>query len=152
MGPEANRLETIVVLLVEDSPTDADLTREAFRETRVPVDLRIVKDGDEALDFLHGRPPHEDAPRPDVILLDLNMPRKSGHEVLGELEGAPRLRRIPVIVLTSSEDEEDVHRAYGLSANCYITKPVDVDEFLAVIRSIDDFWLDLVTLPRREEQ
>lgn len=139
----------IEILLVEDSLGDVRLTQEALREGKVHNRLSVVPDGVEALAFLRREGRHASAPRPDVILLDLNLPRKDGREVLAELKSDERLRRIPVVILTTSQDERDVLRAYDLHANCYITKPVDLDQFIAVVRSIETFWLTIVTLPER---
>ncbi len=137
----------IVILLVEDNAGDVRLTREAFREGKVGNELAVATDGVEALAFLRREPPHANAPRPDLILLDLNIPKMDGRQVLAEIKSDPSLRRIPVVILTTSKAEEDVARSYDLHANCYITKPVDFDKFLAVVRSIDDFWLTVVDLP-----
>ena len=136
-----------LILLVEDNPGDVRLLQEALRECRMDVALAVAQDGVEALDILNRRGPHHGARRPDLILLDLNLPGINGREVLFEVKSDPELRRIPVIVMTTSKAEQDVHRAYNLNANCYITKPVDLDEFLHVVRSIEDFWLNVVTLP-----
>lgn len=138
----------VEVLLVEDNPGDVRLTQEAFKEGRVLVNLTVAADGVEALDVLNRRGRFTNAQRPDLILLDLNLPRKSGREVLQEVKASDDLRRIPVIVMTTSKAEADIHRAYNLNANCYVTKPVELDEFLEVVRSIEDFWLTIVTLPR----
>jgi CheY-like chemotaxis protein len=137
----------IDILLVEDSPGDVRLTREALAEGKVRNRLSVVADGMEAMDFLRRRRRFADAPRPDLILLDLNLPRKDGREVLEEVKADPDLRRIPVVVLTTSRTEEDILRSYNLHANCYITKPMDLDKFFAVIKAIDDFWLTVVRLP-----
>ena len=139
----------IEILLVEDSPADVRLTREALREAKVANELHTVADGVLALAFLHRRPPYENAPRPDLILLDLNLPRMDGREVLNDIKSTPDLRTIPVVVLTSSDAEEDVARSYDLHANCYVRKPVELQSFLDVIQSIDDFWLSVVRLPGR---
>ena len=139
----------VEILLVEDSPGDARLTKEALREGKVRNNLHVVPDGVEALAFLRRAGKYGPVPRPDVILLDLNLPKKDGREVLAEIKEDDDLRRIPVVVLTTSQDERDVLRAYELHANCYITKPVDLDQFIAVIRSIESFWLTIVTLPER---
>lgn len=136
----------VEVLLVEDNPGDVRLTQEAFKDGRVFVNLTVASDGVEAMEFLRGDGVHA-KPRPDLILLDLNLPRKSGREVLEEIKADDVLKRIPVIVMTTSKAEQDIHRAYNLNANCYVTKPVDLDEFLNVVRSIEDFWLTIVTLP-----
>lgn len=137
----------IEILLVEDSPSDAGLTKEALSEGKVLNNLHVVTDGEAALEFLHRKGDYREAPRPDLILLDLNLPRKDGREVLAEIKSTEDLKRIPVVVLTSSKDEQDVHTAYGLHANCYITKPVDLDQFMRVIQTVDNFWLEVVTLP-----
>ena len=137
----------IEILLVEDNPGDARLTLEALKEGRVRNRLAHVWDGVEALAYLRGEGPHAGARRPDLILLDLNLPRKDGREVLAEIKADERWKRIPVVVLTTSQSDEDIHRAYNLNANCYIAKPVDFDEFMRVIRTIQDFWLTIVKLP-----
>ena len=138
---------SVEILLVEDNPDDIDLTIEAFKESSSSSHLHVVEDGVEALEFLRRRGAHEAAPRPDLILLDLNLPRKSGYEVLQEIKTDPQLRQIPVVVLTTSAADTDVVRSYELAANCYITKPVDLDEFLSVVRLVDRFWRDVATLP-----
>jgi len=140
-------VQPIEILLVEDNPGDVRLTQEALRDAKVQNRVSIVQDGVEALEFLHRHGVYADAPRPDVILLDLNLPRKDGREVLAEVKADPNLRRIPVVVLTTSEADEDILRAYNLNANCYITKPVDFEQFFKVIHSIEDFWLSIVKLP-----
>ncbi len=137
----------LVILLVEDNPADVRLTREAFREGKIQNTLHVVQDGVEALAFLRRQGPHTEAPRPDLILLDLNLPRKDGREVLAEIKDDPLLRRIPVVILTTSRSEADVLRTYDLHANCYVTKPVDLEQFFEVIRSVETFWLVAVTLP-----
>lgn len=137
----------IHILLVEDSPSDAELTKEALGEAKVANRLTLVEDGIQALRFLRQLAPYENASRPDLILLDLNLPRKDGREVLTEIKADPQLRTIPVVVLTTSQAEQDVLQAYELQANCYITKPVDFSQFLKVVRSIEDFWLAVVRLP-----
>ena len=137
----------IEVLLVEDNPADVRLTEEAFKEARVINRLSVVCDGVEAMDFLHRAGQYRAAPRPDLILLDLNLPRKSGREVLQEVKADPLLRRIPVMILTTSNAAQDRQGAYNLHANCYLAKPVDFDEFLSVVRSIEHFWCNIVTLP-----
>jgi CheY-like chemotaxis protein len=137
----------VSILLVEDNPGDIRLTQEALREGRVHNELQVARDGVEALDLLCRRGRFADAARPDLILLDLNLPRKDGREVLAELKADESLRRIPVVVLTTSRAEEDIMTSYDLHANCYIAKPVDLDRFIAVVRSIDQFWLSLVELP-----
>lgn len=140
----------IEILLVEDNPGDVRLTIEALKEGKVRNTLSVTKDGVEALAFLRREGPHAKAPRPDLILLDLNLPRKDGREVLAEIKEDPVLRRIPVVVLTTSKAEEDILRTYDLHANCYITKPVDLDQFISVVRSIDEFWLAVVRLPPKD--
>lgn len=144
--PEGRAIE---VLLVEDSPGDVRLTQEAFADAKMSNNLQVVNDGIEAMRFLRREEPYQEARLPDLILLDLNMPRMDGREVLAELAGDHELSHIPVVVLTSSAAEEDIVRSYELNANCYITKPVDLDQFLAVIAKIDDFWLRVVKLPPR---
>jgi CheY-like chemotaxis protein len=139
------------ILLVEDNPADARLTCEALREGKIRNNLHHVHDGVEALAFLRHEGVHAEAPTPDLILLDLNLPRKDGRELLNELKQDPLLRLIPVVVLTTSEAEEDVLHSYQLHANCYITKPVELDKFIAIVRAIENFWLAIVTLPTREE-
>jgi CheY-like chemotaxis protein len=138
---------SIEVLLVEDNPGDVRLTREALRDGKVSNNLSIAPDGVEALRFLRREGPYADAPRPDVVLLDLNLPKKDGRQVLQEMKADPALRTIPVVILTSSDAERDISGAYELQANCYITKPVDLDQFITVVRSIEDFWFSIVKLP-----
>ena len=138
----------IEILLVEDSPTDALLTREALEQSKIINQLHHVENGVEALAFLRGAAPYIGTPRPDLILLDLNLPKKSGIEVLQEIKMDEDLRVIPVVVLTTSKSEEDIVKSYNLHANCYIIKPVDFDKFTAVIQSIREFWFSVVTLPR----
>lgn len=138
----------VEILLVEDNPGDVRLTVEALHESKVRNHLSVAKDGVEALEYLRRQGTFKNAARPDVILLDLNLPRKDGREVLAEIKADPDLMSIPVVVLTTSRAEEDVLRMYDLHANCYISKPVDLDQFLAVVRSIETFWLEIVTLPQ----
>ena len=140
-------VKPIELLLVEDSEPDVNLTVEALHEAKVKNRLSVVEDGIEAMDFLHRRNGYEEAPRPDLIFLDLNLPRKDGRQVLSEIKSDPSLKRIPVVILTTSKGEEDVLRAYNLHANCYITKPVDFNRFLEVVKSIEQFWLTIVRLP-----
>ena len=142
-------VEPINILLVEDNPGDVRLTIEALREGKVHNHLSVARDGVEALAFLRQEAPFADAPRPDVILLDLNLPKKDGREVLAEIKADDQLRRIPVVVLTTSKAEEDILRSYALHANCYVTKPVDLEQFITVVRSIEDFWFSIVRLPNR---
>jgi CheY-like chemotaxis protein len=137
----------VVVLLVEDDPGDVLMIREAFEDNKVRNELHISSDGEDALRFLRQEEPHAGAPRPDLVLLDLNLPRKDGREVLAEIKADERLRTIPVVVLTTSEAEEDVLRSYALHANAYVTKPVDFDRFIDVVRQIDDFFVTVVKLP-----
>ena len=137
----------IEVLLIEDSPTDILMTQEALEEGRLLNQLHVVEDGAAALAFLRRQGQYATSPRPDLILLDLNLPRKSGQEVLAELKADEELKSIPVVILTTSKAEEDVVKSYGLHANCYITKPVDFEQFINVVRSIENFWLCLVRLP-----
>jgi CheY-like chemotaxis protein len=138
---------TIHVLLVDDSPTDAMLTREALEHAKTPNRLHVVENGVEAMEFLHRVGKHAAAPRPDIILLDLNMPRKNGQEVLVDIKSDENLKAIPVVVLTTSKTGPDVIEAYAHHANCYITKPVDFDAFVEVLLSIQSFWFNVVTLP-----
>jgi len=135
------------ILLVEDNPADVRLTEEALKEDKVPINLSVVGDGVEALKFLNRKAKYSDAPRPDLILLDLNLPRKNGREVLEDIKEDPNLRRIPVVILTVSKDKQDIMKSYDRHANCYITKPVDLDQFITVVKSIEDFWLKIVKLP-----
>ena len=137
----------VQILLVEDNPGDVRLTREALRDAKVRNNLHVVADGAEALAFLERRGQYADVPRPDVILLDLNLPRKSGREVLDEIKNNPAFSQIPVVVLTSSQAEQDVLESYRLRANAYVTKPVGFEQFLSVIRSFEQFWLQIVRLP-----
>jgi CheY-like chemotaxis protein len=138
---------SIEILLVEDSPGDVRLTQEVLKEAKVRNQLHVVGDGAEAMTFLRREGKYADAPRPDLILLDLNLPKKDGREVLCEIKSDENLRRIPVVILTISKSEEDVFKSYDLHANCYITKPVDLNQFLRVVKSIEDFWLTIVKLP-----
>jgi two-component system, chemotaxis family, response regulator Rcp1 len=140
-------VKPIELLLVEDSEPDVRLTKEALLEAKVKNRLSVVEDGVEAMAFLRREGDYSDAPRPDLILLDLNLPRKDGRQVLKEIKSDESLKRIPVVVLTTSKSEEDILRAYDLHANCYITKPVDFNRFMDVVKTIEDFWLTVVTLP-----
>ncbi len=137
----------IEILLVEDNPGDVRLTQEALREGKVKNNLHVARDGVEALAFLRREGIHKDAVRPDLVLLDLNLPRKDGREVLAEIKADPALKMLPVVVLTTSSAENDIVNTYSLHANCYITKPVDLEQFVKVVKSIDDFWLTVVRLP-----
>lgn len=140
---------TIEILLVEDNPGDIRLTQEALKTGHLANNLRVVRDGVEALAFLRRRGRHADAPRPDIILLDLNLPRKDGREVLEEIKEDDDLKRIPVVVLTTSDDETDIVTSYNLHANCYITKPVDMNRFVDIVKTIESFWFRIVKLPTR---
>ena len=144
-GPRGRAIE---ILLVEDNPGDVRLIQEALRDGKVWNNPHVVTDGEAALDFVYRRGVYGDSPRPDLVLLALTLPKKDGREVLAVIKGDPDLRRIPVVVLTTSKEEEDVLRAYNLAANCYVAKPVEFDEFMKVIRMIEDFWLTIVALPR----
>ncbi len=144
---DATRATPVEILLVEDNPGDVRLTREALKEGKVYSNLHWAKDGVEALEFLRRQGKFADVPRPDIILLDLNLPKKDGREVLSEIKNDDDLKRIPVVILTTSKAEEDVLRSYQLHANCYVTKPVDLEKFIVVVQSIDRFWLTVVTLP-----
>jgi len=139
----------VEILLVEDNPGDIRLTQEGLKETKMLNNLHVAMDGVEALDFLLKRGKHTNATRPDLILLDLNLPKIDGRELLKQIKTDENLKRIPVVILTSSRAEEDIIKTYNLHANCYITKPVDFNQFLHVIRSIDNFWLGIVKLPER---
>ena len=137
----------VVILMVEDNPTDVLIAREGFLHAKMRNTLHVADDGIEAIEFLNQRGKYVDAPRPDLIVLDLNMPRKNGQEVLAEIKADDNLKNIPVVILTTSKSEDDITKAYGLHANCYISKPVDFDEFTEVVQRIQDFWLSVVTLP-----
>jgi CheY-like chemotaxis protein len=139
----------IQILLVEDDPGDVLITREAFADNKVRNQLSVVSDGEAAMAFLRREGEFASAPRPDLILLDLNLPRKAGHEVLAEVKSDADLQRIPVVILTTSDAEEDILRSYDLHANAYVTKPVDFERFLNVVRQIDDFFVSVVKLPGR---
>ena len=138
----------VQILLVEDNPGDVGLTLEALKEATLPNKLTVVKNGADALSLLRRQGQHAGAARPDLILLDLNLPKKDGRKVLAEIKGDGNLKRIPVVVLTTSEDEQDVLESYNLHANCYIVKPLDLDRFITVVKSIEDFWLRIVVLPK----
>lgn len=146
MGPKQG-FRLIDILLVEDNPGDADLAREALEGNKMCNPLRVVKDGVQAMEYLRREGKYAGVPRPDVILLDLNLPRKDGREVLAEIKADEDLKSIPVVILTSSVAEEDVLKSYNLHANCYITKPIDVSQFFKVVRAIESFWLGIVALP-----
>lgn len=148
MGRDQNQ-RAVDLLLVEDNPGDVRLTEEALKDGPVQVNLSVAKDGVEAVEFLTRTGRFQNAPRPDLILLDLNLPRKNGREVLAEIKSDPDLRQIPVVVMTTSKSEQDIERAYELNANCYITKPIELDDFLGVVHSIEDFWLTKAMLPTK---
>lgn len=135
------------ILLLEDNPGDIDLTREALEESGMNYHLNVVRDGEEAIAFLQREGKYADAPRADIILLDLNLPKMDGREVLAKIKTDPGLRRIPVVVLSTSAAEQDILKSYDLHANCYITKPVDFEQFIAVVKAVETFWLDIVKLP-----
>jgi two-component system, chemotaxis family, response regulator Rcp1 len=150
MGTEkAETSMSLEVLLVEDSPGDVRLTKEAFREARRSINLHVACDGVDALAFLRRQGPHAGAPRPDLILLDLNLPKMDGREVLAHIKEDQDLKTIPTVILTTSEAEADIVTSYQLQANCYLSKPVQLDEFEAIVRSISDFWLSKVRLPQQ---
>jgi chemotaxis family two-component system response regulator Rcp1 len=140
-------LEPIEILLAEDNPGDVRLTQQALKDSKMRNNLNVVSDGEEAIAFLRREPPYEDAPRPGLFLLDLNMPKKDGKEVLEEIKADPALRTIPTVVLTTSKADQDVLKAYELHANAYITKPVDFEQFIEVVKTIREFWLTIVRLP-----
>jgi two-component system, chemotaxis family, response regulator Rcp1 len=142
-----NQGNPIEILLVEDSPSDTDLTLEALKDFKVRNHVSVVEDGVQAMQFLRRQGPYAQAPRPDLIMLDLNLPRKDGREVLADIKNDDRLKTIPIVVLTTSHADQDILRAYQLNANCYINKPVDFNQFLDVVRAIESFWLFVVTLP-----
>jgi two-component system, chemotaxis family, response regulator Rcp1 len=149
MNLDSRDWHPIEILLVEDNPGDVGLTKEALTRAKVANRLHVAEDGAEALDFLFKRGQFADTPRPDIILLDLNLPKKDGREVLAEIKREATLADIPVVVLTTSAADEDILRAYQLHANCYITKPVDFTQFLHVVETIEDFWLTVVKLPKQ---
>lgn len=142
----------IEILMVEDNPDDVYLTREALKECKIMVNLSVVEDGVEAMEFVRGEGKYMAAPRPDLVLLDLNLPRKDGRAVLEEIKSDRLLGSIPVVVLTMSEAEQDILKAYSLHANCYITKPVDLHQFIKVVQSIEQFWLTIAKLPVGQEK
>ncbi|WP_323190240.1 response regulator [Halostella sp. PRR32] len=147
MSERASSSDPADILLVEDNPGDVRLTKEAFEDGRIANTLHVVNDGVEALDFLYRRGDHADAPCPDIVLLDLNLPRKDGDEVLEEINSDPELSRVPVVVLTSSEAQEDIVRSYELDANAYLTKPVDPNKFIDTVKTLQTFWLSVIRLP-----
>lgn len=140
--------DPIEVLMFEDNPDDVILTQEALIETKMHINLNVVQDGVEGLNYLRRQGRFADALRPDLILLDLNLPKKDGREVLAEIKADESLKLIPVVILTTSAAEEDIIKAYSLHANCYITKPVDLNQFIRVVKTIEDFWITIVRLPR----
>jgi CheY-like chemotaxis protein len=144
------KVHVIEILLVEDNPGDVRLTLEALRDAKVCNHISVVVDGVEAMAFLRQEGAYADAPRPDLVLLDLNLPRKDGREVLAEMKASPDLRKIPAVILTTSSAELDIVKSYCLHANCYVVKPVELDRFLEVVKSIEDFWLTIVTLPTHD--
>jgi two-component system, chemotaxis family, response regulator Rcp1 len=141
--------KAIEILLVEDNRGDARLAQEALKDSKIKNNLHIVGDGEEASDFLFRKGKYANVPHPDLILLDLNLPKKDGRELLAEIKNDPNLKRIPVVILTTSKAEEDIIKTYDLHANCYITKPLDLDQFMKVIKSIEEFWLTIVVLPHK---
>lgn len=143
------RVMPIEILLVEDSPGDVRLTQEALKESKLKNNLHVVSDGAEAIDFVQKKGKYTTMPRPDLILLDLNLPKKDGREVLTEIKADKDLRHIPVVILTVSRSEEDILRSYGLHANCYIVKPIDFNQFISVVKAIENFWFTIVKLPSR---
>ncbi|MBF0484088.1 MAG: response regulator [Candidatus Omnitrophica bacterium] len=147
VSDKSHFVSPIEILLVEDSPADVRLTKEALKEEKLHMNLHVVGDGVEAMQFLHKEGKYANAPRPDLILLDLNLPKKDGREVLKEIKEDKNLKSIPTVILTVSKAEEDVFKTYNLHANCYITKPLDLNQFSRVVQSIKDFWLTIVKLP-----
>ncbi len=144
------KVETIDILLVEDNPGDVRLTKEALKDAKVLNDVHVAKDGVEAIQFLHKEARFENVPTPDLILLDLNLPRKDGREVLAEVKADPKLKRIPIVILTTSKADEDIIKTYNLHANAYITKPVDLSRFVEIIHTLEEFWFSIVRLPPKE--
>jgi chemotaxis family two-component system response regulator Rcp1 len=143
-------LKIIDILLIEDNTGDARLAQEALKDSKIKNKLHVASDGIEATDFLFKRNKYKNAPRPDLIILDLNLPKKDGREVLAEIKADDNLKRIPVVILTISKAEEDILKTYNLHANCYITKPLDLNKFMEVVKSIEDFWLTIVLLPNHK--
>lgn len=146
-----NLLKTIDILIVEDNKGDARLIREIFNENKVFTSLHFVSDGVEAMNFLFAREKYKGFLKPDLIILDLNLPKKDGREVLAEIKSDPELKHIPVVIMTSSQAEEDIFRSYNLHANCYVTKPIDLSQFIKVIKSIENFWFSVVKLPLKSQ-
>ncbi len=147
----SKKIRPVEVLLIEDNPGDIRLTKEAMKEAKIVNNLNVVEDGVEALDYLKKKGKYKDVNQPDLILLDLNLPKKNGREVLAELKQDVNLKQIPVVILTVSKAEEDIIKTYELHANCFITKPVDMDQFTKVVKSIDDFWFSIVKLPPNKD-
>ncbi len=142
-----NKFKAVEILLIEDNPGDVRLTIEALKESKIMNNMHVADDGIEALSFLKKEGIYKDKPRPDLIILDLNLPKKDGREVLGEIKSDDSLKQIPIVILTTSEAEEDIIKSYELHANCYITKPVDMEQFIKVVKSVGDFWFSIVMLP-----
>ena len=151
MGDKFFSMHPIEILLVEDNPGDARLAKEALKESKLMNNLSIAEDGVEAMNFLYKTGKYSKMPRPDLIILDLNLPKKDGREVLAEIKNNDTLKRIPVVILTISKAEEDILKTYNLHANCFISKPIDLDQFIKVVKSIEDFWLTIVKLPNGNE-
>ena len=145
-----NKFKAVEILLIEDNPGDVRLTVEALKESKIINNLNVVDDGIEALSYLQKEGIYKDKPRPDLIILDLNLPKKDGREVLGEIKSEDSLKQIPIVILTTSEAEEDIIKSYELHANCYITKPVNMEQFIKVVKSVGDFWFSIVMLPPGE--
>jgi CheY-like chemotaxis protein len=145
-----NKFKAVEILLIEDNPGDVRLTVEALKESKIINNLNVVDDGIEALSYLQKEGIYKDKPRPDLIILDLNLPKKDGREVLGEIKSEDSLKQIPIVILTTSEAEEDIIKSYELHANCYITKPVNMEQFIKVVKSVGDFWFSIVKLPPGE--
>jgi two-component system, chemotaxis family, response regulator Rcp1 len=152
MGNFESALHPIEILLVEDNPGDSRLAKEALKESKLKNNLYVAEDGVEAMNFLFQTGKYSKMPRPDLIILDLNLPKKDGREVLAEIKNDDNLKRIPVVILTISKAEEDILKTYNLHANCYVTKPLDLDQFMKVVRSIEDFWLTIVKLPNGKNE
>jgi len=152
MENNESALHPIEILLVEDNPGDSRLAKEALKESKLKNNLYIAEDGVEAMNFLYKTGKYSKMPRPDLVILDLNLPKKDGREVLAEIKNDDNLKRIPVVILTISKAEEDILKTYNLHANCYVTKPLDLDQFMKVVRSIEDFWLTIVKLPNGKNE
>ena len=152
MEPNESSLHPIEILLVEDNPGDSRLAKEALKESKLKNNLYVAEDGVEAMNFLYKTGKYSKMPSPDLVILDLNLPKKDGREVLAEIKNDDNLKRIPVVILTISKAEEDILKTYNLHANCYVTKPLDLDQFMKVVRSIEDFWLTIVKLPNGKNE